>query len=177
MGSVPLVGTRWRPRLWRRPGRPREGRSPGGFRQADEVGYRVAAQRHGPTCRPPLPAWLDGVHPHWPGLGLELGEAAPWKCGSPPEIPLFPGVAGRPRAHLGPSERQIGLALSLPPLAGAQPASPGRASCAHVCACVGAQPWPLRQVLVRGNLPEFQFSEKPRSESWYLVLGAGNRAE
>lgn len=137
----------------------------------------MAAQRHGPTCRPPLPAWLDGVHPHWPGLGLELGEAAPWKCGSPAEIPLFPGVAGRPRAHLGPSERQIGLALSLPPLAGAQSASPGRASCAHVCACVGAQPRPLRQVLARGNLPASQFSEKLRSESWYLVLGAGSTAE
>ncbi|OWK10962.1 hypothetical protein Celaphus_00006794, partial [Cervus elaphus hippelaphus] len=26
-------------------------------------------------------------------------------------------------------------------------------------------------VLARGNLPAFQFSEKPRSESWYLVLG------
>lgn len=47
-------------------------------------------------------------------------------------------LLNHPRPHLGPSERQMGPVLSLPPMAGAEAASRERHACAHVYTHVGS---------------------------------------
>ena len=64
MGSAPLAGAQWRPGLWRRPGCPKEGRSPKGFRQADE-GVTIAwlPRGMGPLVGLPFPpGWMGHIH-------------------------------------------------------------------------------------------------------------------
>lgn len=136
------------------------------------------------TCLPPLPgprggARLRGQAPHWRWGAGALVEGI---VDLPSEIPSLPGVPaspGHPRPHLGPSERQIGLALSLPPLTGAQPASPGKGLvCTRVCLC-GCTALASVPGLSPGcpQPPNICVRWEPRSKSWYLELRAGSRVE
>lgn len=82
MGSAPLAGAQWRPGLWRRPGRPREG-----FRQADE-GVTIAwlPRGMGPLVGLPFPpGWMGCIH---------TGQAWGWSWGR-----LHPGSAALPQRY------------------------------------------------------------------------------
>lgn len=158
MGSPPPAVSWWRPgpgRPRRKLGPQREGLGPsasGGlipgpkWACGDVVAFLVWSLRGTSplACLPFLPLQAGLIHMDRPKAGTG-GRLHPEDADLPPEIPQFPGVPafpGHPRPHLGPSEKQIVPALSLPPSAGALPASPRRGCmCTCVCACVGAQLW------------------------------------
>lgn len=58
-------------------------------------------------------------------MAARAGSKRAWRCSPFPQKYPISGCSSlfsHPRPHLGPSERQMGLALSLPPMAGAEPA-------------------------------------------------------
>lgn len=152
MGSPPLSVSWWRPgrgQPRRKLGPQREGLGPSGFGRTDprtqmapgDVVAILVWSLRGTSplaCLPFLPCQAGLIHMGRPRAG-NAGRLHPENADLPPEIPQFPGVPaspGHPRPHLGPSEKQIVPALSLPPSAGASPASPRRGACAHVCVCL-----------------------------------------